>query len=168
MKRIGSRGFLTLSLVGVLLGATAATASAAVTLSPTSADFGTPPGERGKPDRPGKPGKPDRPGKPGKPGPTLTLDLTAKKQELRKKLKFFATTNHASDLVATGKAIKETTKELAANQKTKVKAKLRRKARKRLEDKLDEDGKAQTKVKGTAIRQSGATATDTVKVKFKD
>jgi hypothetical protein len=103
----------------------------------------------------------------GAPEP-LTLDLKAKKQELKKKLKFSATANHASTLVATGKAIKETTKQLAANEKTKVKAKLKRKARNRLEEKLEEKGKAKTKVKAAAIDQGGQEATDTVKVKLKD
>jgi len=38
------------------------------------------------------------------PGPqALTLDLAAKKQELRKKIKFFATASVASTLVAEGK-----------------------------------------------------------------
>jgi hypothetical protein len=104
----------------------------------------------------------------GTPPPELTLDLKAKKQELRKKLKFSATASAASTLVATGKAIKETTKQLGANEKTKVKAKLKRKARNRLEEKLEESGKAKTKVKGTAIDQGGQEATDKVKVKLKD
>jgi hypothetical protein len=104
----------------------------------------------------------------GTPPPELTLDLAAKKQELRKKIKFFATASVASTLVAQGKAIKETTKQLGANEKTKVKAKLKRKARNRLEEKLEESGKAKVKVKGTASDQSGQAATDTVKVKLKD
>jgi hypothetical protein len=102
------------------------------------------------------------------PPPELTLDLKAKKQELRKKLKLSATASAASTLVATGKAIKETTKQLGANEKTKVKAKLKRKARNRLEEKLDQKGKAKTKVKATAIDQGGTAATDKVKVKLKD
>ena len=88
--------------------------------------------------------------------------------ELRKKIKFFATATAASTLVADGKDIKETTKQLAANQKTKVKAKLKRAARKRLEEKLEEKGKAKVKVKGTAIDQGGQEATDKVKVRLKD
>jgi hypothetical protein len=98
----------------------------------------------------------------------LTLNLKAKKQELKKKLKLSATASATSTLVATGKAIKETTKQLAANEKTKVKAKLKRKARNRLEEKLDEKGKAKTKVKATAIGQGGEAATDKVKVRLKD
>ncbi len=67
------------------------------------------------------------PGPPSEPGSfaPLTLDLAAKKQELRKKIKFFATASADSTLVATGKAIKKTTKQLAANEKTKIKAKLK-------------------------------------------
>jgi hypothetical protein len=104
----------------------------------------------------------------GTPPPPLTLDLKAKKQELRKKIKFSATANAGSTLVATGKAIKKTTKQLAADQKTTVKAKLKPKARKRLEEKLEEKGTAKVKVKGTARTQSGAAATDTVLVRLKD
>jgi plastocyanin len=105
----------------------------------------------------------------GAPPPApLTLDLEARKQELRKKLKFFATASVTSTLIATGKAIKETTKQLAANQETPVKAKLKRKALNRLEAKLDDNGRAQVKIEGTASVESGGTATDTVKVKLKD
>jgi hypothetical protein len=119
------------------------------------------------PEPPPNPQPPPSP--PGTPPPeALTLDLKAKKQELRKKIKFFATASVASTLVATGKKIKETTKQLAADEKTKVKAKLKRKARNRLEEKLEKKGKAKIKVKGTATDQGGAAATDTVKVKLKD
>jgi hypothetical protein len=58
---------------------------------------------------------------PGSVGGTLTLDLAAKKQELKKRLRFFATVSADSTLVARGKAIKKKATELAANQKTKVK-----------------------------------------------
>ena len=100
----------------------------------------------------------------------LTLDLTAKKQELKKKLKFFATASVTSTLKATGKKLRPTTTQLAANQETKVKAKLKRKARNRLEARLDDKGNAKVKVKGTAdaLSTSDAEATDTVKVKLKD
>jgi plastocyanin len=101
----------------------------------------------------------------GAPPPApLTLDLEARKQELRKKLKFFATASAASTLVATGNKIKETTTQLAADQETLVKAKLKRKALNRLEEK----GKGKVKIEGTATDQSGASATDTVKVNLKD
>jgi hypothetical protein len=124
----------------------------------------TPPPEPPQPEPP----PPEEPPEGGGPPPeALTLDLRAKKQELRKKIKFFATASSDSTLTAKGKKIKETTKQLAANQKTKVKAKLKRKARNRLEEKLDEKGKAKVKVKGTASDPTG-TATDTVKVKLKD
>jgi glucose/arabinose dehydrogenase len=103
------------------------------------------------------------------PGPeALTLDLEAKKQKLKKKLKLLATASADSSLVAEGKAIKQTTKELAANETTKVKAKLKRKQRKKLARKLDRTGKAKTKVEATATDQRGATADDNVKVKLKD
>ena len=70
--------------------------------------------------------------------------------------------------MARGKAIKKKTKELAANEKTKIKAKLKRAKRDQLANRLEEKGKAKTKVKATATDQSGATATDKVKVKLKD
>ena len=116
------------------------------------------------------PGPPPDDGTPPPPdgGPPLTLDLDAKKQELRKRIKFFATASVASTLVAEGKKIKETTEQLAANQETKVKARLKRKARNRLEDKLEDKGKAKVKIEVTATSPSGADATDTVKVKLKD
>jgi hypothetical protein len=101
------------------------------------------------------------------PGP-LALDLEAKKQKLRKKIKFFATASVTSTLVAEGKKTRDIETQLIANQETKIKAKLKRKARNRLAEKLDEKGKAKVKVKGTATTQSGAEATDKVKVKLKD
>jgi glucose/arabinose dehydrogenase len=103
------------------------------------------------------------------PGPeALTLDLEAKKQKLKKKLKLLATASADSSLVAEGKAIKQTTKELAANEATKVKAKLKRKQRRKLARKLDRKGKAKTKVEATATDQGGGTADDNVKVKLKE
>jgi hypothetical protein len=123
-------------------------------------DDGSPPPDDGSP--------PPDDGGPGPGGGALTLDLTTNKQELRKKLKFFATASVAATLVAESKKVKETTTDLVANQETKVKAKLKRKARNRLEEKLDEKGKAKIKVTGTATTQSGAEATDQVKVKLKD
>jgi hypothetical protein len=103
------------------------------------------------------------PGPPAPPPEALTLDLGAKKQKVRKKVKFSATASIASTLTATGKKIKETTKQLAANEKTTVKAKLKRKALNRLEEK----GKGKVKIEGTVSDPTG-TATDTVKVKLKD
>jgi hypothetical protein len=118
------------------------------------------------PPPPPQDGSPPPDGGPGA-GP-LTLDLGAKKQELKKKLKFFATASADSTLVARGTAIKKKTKELAANEKTKVKAKLKRAKRRRLANELEEKGKAKTKIKATATDQSGAEATDKVKVRLKD
>jgi plastocyanin len=90
------------------------------------------------PPGPGPGPGPEEPGpEPGPGAGPLILHLAAKKQALKKKLKLFATASADSTLVSTGKAIKETTKQLAANQKTEVKAKLNRKARHRLEGKLD-------------------------------
>ena len=98
----------------------------------------------------------------------LTLELKAKKQKLRKKIKFSATASVASTLVATGKAIKKITTALAEDQKTKVEAKLKPAKRRRLANKLEEKGKAKTKVKAKATDQSGAEATATITVKFRD
>jgi N-acetylglucosamine-6-sulfatase len=114
------------------------------------------------------PSPPPPPPPNGGPRPSLTLDLEAKKQELKKKIKFFATASVTSTLVAESKKTKDTETQLVASQKTKIKAKLKRKARNRLEEKLDEKGRAKVKIAGTATTQSGAEATDTVKVKLKD
>jgi hypothetical protein len=103
---------------------------------------------------------------PGQPGPTL--ELAAKKQALRKKLTLLATANVDSTLALEGKAIKPTTAQLAAGEETKVKAKLKTKARRKLTDKLDEKGKAKTKLVGTATDARDRTTTDAVKVKLKD
>ena len=105
-------------------------------------------------------------GPPSEPGTfvPLTLDLNANKQKVKKKVKFSATATADSTLTAEGKKIKDTTKQLAANQDTTVKAKLKRKARNRLEEK----GKGKVKVTATATDQSGGEATDKVKVKLKD
>jgi hypothetical protein len=110
-----------------------------------------------------QPPPPEQP--PAGPSPeALTLDLGAKKQKVKKKVKFSATASVDSTLVAEGKKIKETTTELSANEKTTIKAKLKRKARNRFEEK----GKGKVKVEGTASAPIGGTVTDTVKVKLKD
>ena len=83
---------------------------------------------------------------------------------MKKNVKFSATASVASTLTVEGKKIKETTTQLEADQKTTIKAKLKRKALNRLEEK----GKGKVKIEGTATDQSGASATDTVKVKLKD
>ena len=80
----------------------------------------------------------------------------------RTKIKFFATATAASTLVADGKDIKETTKQLAANEKTEIKAGLTRKFHNQVEQ------GDRVKIKGTATDQSGASATDTVKAKVTD
>jgi hypothetical protein len=116
------------------------------------------------PEPPPNPQPPPEP-PPGTPPPeAVTLDLGAKKQKVRKKVKFFATASVASTLVLEGKKIKETTTQLVANQRTTIKAKLKRKPRNRLEEK----GKGKVKITGTASNPSGAAATDTVKAKLKD
>ena len=124
----------------------------------------TPPANPPQPQPP--PSQQPPAGPPAPPGPSLgvTLDLNANKQKVKKKVKFSATATADSTLIAEGKKIKETTKELAANQETTVKAKLKRKVRNRLEEK----GKGKVKIAATATDQSGASATDTVKVKLKD
>jgi tRNA A37 threonylcarbamoyltransferase TsaD len=94
----------------------------------------------------------------------FTLDLSGKTQELRTKVKFSATATAASTLVAEGKKIEETTKQLAANEKTEIKARLTRKFLHRMSDR----DHGQVKIEGTATDQSGATATDTVQVKLRD
>jgi len=105
---------------------------------------------------------------PGPPaGGTLTLDLAAKKQKLKKRLTFFATASVDSALVARGKAIKRTATDLEANRKTKVKAKLKPAKRRRLADKLEQAGHAATRVKATVTDRDGAEVGDTVKVKLK-
>jgi hypothetical protein len=120
----------------------------------------TPPPEPPQPEPP--PPETPPPGS-GPPPEALTLDLGAKKQTVKKNVKFSATASVASTLVAEGKKIKETTTQLAADQKTTIKAKLKRKARNRFEEK----GKGKVKVEGTATTLSG-TDSDTVKVKLKD
>ena len=79
---------------------------------------------------------PPTPPIPGAAPPTLALDRDAKKQELRKALTFFATTNVDSTLEVGG-SVKRTTRGLAAGKKTKVTAKLKKSTREKLEDKLE-------------------------------
>lgn len=103
----------------------------------------------------------------GGPG-SVTLDLTAKKQRLKERVKLFATATVDSTLVATGSKIRTTTEELVANHRTRVKAKLKRKAKVKLAKQLEKKGRAKLKVTGTGTVQGGAAATDTVRVKLKD
>jgi hypothetical protein len=121
----------------------------------------TPPANPPQPEPP----PPEQPpaGPPAPPPEALTLDLGAKKQEVKKNVKFSATASVASTLTVEGSKIKETTTQLEADQKTTIKAKLKGKARNRFEEK----GKGKVKVTGTVSDLSG-TATDTVKAKLKD
>ena len=98
-------------------------------------------------------------------GVGLKLDLTANKQELKKKIKFFAAANGDSVLIAKGD-VKRKTKQLAVGEKTKVKAKLKKKVFKRLKKRLNQGKKAKAVVKGKATTSSGLVAKDKVKVKF--
>jgi hypothetical protein len=108
---------------------------------------------------------PPTPPTPGPAPPALALDLDAKKQELKKKLKFSATTNVDSTLEAGG-SVKKTTKQLAGGEKTKVKAKLKGSKREKLEEKLASSGKAKAKVEALATDQFGNTDIDEIKVKL--
>ena len=98
-------------------------------------------------------------------GVGLTLDLTAKKQELKKKIKFFATANGDSVLVSRGD-VKAKTKQLAEGEKTKVKAKLKKKVFKRLKKRLNQGKTAKAVVKGKATTSDGLVAKDKIKVKL--
>jgi hypothetical protein len=110
---------------------------------------------------------PPTPPTPGPAPPTLALDLDAKKQELRKTLTFFATTNVDSTLEAGG-SVKKTTRGLAAGQKTKVTAKLKKSTREKLEDKLAASGKAKAKIEALATDQFGSADVQEIKVKLKE
>jgi hypothetical protein len=110
---------------------------------------------------------PPTPPTPGPAPPSLALDLDAKKQELKKKLKFSATTNVDATLEAGG-SVKKTTKQLAAGEKAKVKAKLKGSKRARLEEKLASSGKAKAKVEALATDQFGNADIDEIKVKLTD
>ena len=117
------------------------------------------------PPEPGPPTPPMQP--PTPPGVTPpTLDLDAKKQELKKKLTFFATANVDATL-AVGGSVKKTTKQLAGGQRTKVKAKLKSAKRRKLAKKLNKSGKAKAKVEAAASNEGG-TALDEIKVKLRD
>jgi hypothetical protein len=110
---------------------------------------------------------PPTPPTPGPAPPTLALDLDAKKQELRKTLTFFATTNVGSTLEVGG-SVKKATRELAAGEKTKVKAKLRKSTREKLEDKLATSGKAKAKIEALATDQFGNQDFQEITVKLRD
>jgi hypothetical protein len=108
--------------------------------------------------------QPPNPPEPGE-TPPLTLDLDAKKQELKKKVKFFAEANEDSTM-AVGGGVKVTERELVGGERRKVKAKP--KNRGKLVDKLATTGKAKVKVQAEAVAESGATDRDNVTVKLRD
>jgi hypothetical protein len=110
---------------------------------------------------------PPTPPTPGPAPPSLTLDLDAKKQELKKTLKFSATTNHDSTLAARG-SVKRKVVDLAAGDKTKIKAKLKKSKRAQLEEKLARTGKAKAKVEVSVEDEFSDTAVDEIKVKLTD
>jgi hypothetical protein len=115
---------------------------------------------------PSDPSTPPTPPTPGPAPPALTLDLDAKKQELKKKLTFFAATNVDSTLEAGG-SVTKTTRQLAAGERTEIKAKLKRSKRAKLEDKLARSGKAKAKVETVATDEFDNQAVEEVKVKLK-
>jgi lysophospholipase L1-like esterase len=96
------------------------------------------------------------------------LDLEARKQKLRRKLKLSVTVDTDSTLVATGSAIKKTTAEVAANGTTKITAKLKPNARKEFARRLDRKGKAKTAIRATVTTEAAGTATEKIKVRLKD
>ena len=108
---------------------------------------------------------PPTPPTPGGPSPTPTpptLDLAAKKQELKKgKLTFFATTNVDTTLDAGGD-VKTTSKQLTGGVKTKVKAKVKSSVLK----KLNKSGKAKALVSVAATDKAGSTANGQIKIKL--
>jgi hypothetical protein len=108
--------------------------------------------------------QPDIPPEPGE-TPTLTLDLDAKKQELKKKVKFFAEANEDATM-AIGGGVKVTERELVGGDRRKVKAKP--KNRGKLVNKLATTGKAKVKIQAEAVSESGATDRDKVTVKLRD
>ena len=147
----------TLRTTGILSGSP----GPAATLTGNGVTTPTPP----TPPTPGPPPPPEGEPQPG--FPALQLDLDAKKQELRKKLTFFATTNVDSTLVAGG-SIKQTTKQLEGSVKTKIKAKLKAKTFKQLAQKLDRTGKAKAKVEAGAASETSGSVIDEITVKLKD
>jgi hypothetical protein len=79
-------------------------------------------------------------------------------QVLREKLKFYATANHDSTLVARGSKITKTTKQVAAGERTRIKAKV--KHLKRLREKRTAP---RAKVRFAATDEFGQTATAVLK-----
>jgi len=88
---------------------------------------------------------------------------TCPRKKLGRTLPFDATTSNDSTLVATGRKIKKTTKQLAAGEETEIKARL--KHPKRLNEKPGR-GKPKVKIKVAATNEFGQSATDELKVEL--
>ena len=89
--------------------------------------------------------------------PDLTLGVRSSAGEAfpHQKLRFYATTSNDSTLVATGRKIEKTTKQLAAGEESKIKVRVKHK--KQL---AGGDAKATVKIKFAANDEFGQTATD--------
>ena len=111
------------------------------------------------------PPTPPEPGPPTPPAPDPTLELDAKKQELKKKVKFFAESNQDATLVVGG-GVKTSERELVAGERRKVKAKPKKRGK--LARKLANTGKAKVKINAAATNDAGSTAVDQIKVKLRD
>jgi hypothetical protein len=119
----------------------------------------------------------------GDPPPTgvesgsLTLNLAAKRQKLRKRVALTAAVRvvgsahsagtHAVTLVVGGKAIRRTTRRLVVGKRTTVRARFKRAARKRLARRIDRRGTARTRIVGAAVDESGRAARGRVRVRFR-
>jgi len=131
MGSVAPRGILALSLAVVLLAASGGQAAALTGNGVTTPTPSAPP---------------------------LTLDLRSSFGSAfpHKKLIFHATTSNDSTLVATGRKIKKTTKQLAAGEETKITVRVKHKKQLMAQP----GGKAKVKVKFAATDESGQTATD--------
>jgi hypothetical protein len=111
------------------------------------------------------PPTPPEPGPPTPPAPDPTLELDAKKQELKKKVKFFAESNQDATLVVGG-GVKTSQRELVAGERRKVKAKPKKLGK--LVKKVANTGKAKVKINAAATNDAGSTAVDQITVKLRD
>jgi hypothetical protein len=111
------------------------------------------------------PPTPPEPGPPTPPAEPPTLELDAKKQELKKKVKFFAESNQDATLVVGG-GVKTSERELVAGERRKVKAKPKKRGK--LARKLANTGKAKVKINAAATNDAGSTAVDRINVKLRD
>jgi hypothetical protein len=93
-------------------------------------------------------------------GPELTLDVRSSSGEAfpHQKLRFYATSSNDSTLVATGRKIEKTTKQLAAGEETKIAVRLKDKKQLK-EQSLPPPPKPKVKVKFAATDEFGQTAT---------